>query len=50
MDTYTLFTHQSDNFIAHLIMWGSLAFMSGLILYWAATIENDIENNPDEKK
>jgi len=33
------------NFILFVFSAGSMA----LVLYWAATIDNDIENNPDAK-
>lgn len=48
MDTYTMFTYPADHFVVHLVLWGSLALLTGLVFYWAATINNDIENNPDD--
>ncbi|MDH3326988.1 MAG: hypothetical protein OEM38_09770 [Gammaproteobacteria bacterium] len=48
MDTYTQFTHVDHNhfvtIVLSLFMIGSMA----AVFYWAATIENNIENNPDK--
>jgi len=46
MDTYTLFSNTADHMPVHIILWGSLAFSTALVFYWAATTENDVENNP----
>jgi len=48
MDTYTLFTASSTSYPVNIAIWGSLVFCTALVFYWAATIENDIENNPDK--
>ena len=48
MDTYTLFTETTSHLPVQIILWGSLVFSTALVFYWAATIENDIENNPDK--
>ena len=50
MDTHTLFSYAPDHFIANLVMWASLVFMTILVFYWAGTIENDIENNPENSR
>jgi len=38
------------NFYVNFILFAFCAGTMALVLYWGATIENDIENNPDEKK
>jgi len=50
MDTYTLFTRTADHFPVHLLLWGFLVITTAMVFYWAATIKNDIENNPDDSR
>ncbi len=37
------------NFYVNLILFAFSVGSMALVLYWAGTIDNDIENNPDSK-
>lgn len=50
MDTYTQFTHPPEHFAIDFVLWAFLVLSTVIVIYWAATTENNIENNPDKKE